>query len=42
MSSVSDGDEERGVAGGLAGGDVVPDVQLMNGLVFNQSSLDSR
>lgn len=33
MSSVSDSDEERGVAGGLAGGDLdgkIPDVRLMD------------
>ena len=37
MSSVSDSDEERGVAGGLAGGDLdgkIPDVRLMDSFLF--------
>lgn len=44
MSSVSDSDEERGVAGGLAGGDLdgkIPDVRLMDSflLLFFSSEL---
>lgn len=37
MSSVSDSDEERGVAGGLAGGDLdgkIPDVRLMDSFLL--------